>query len=266
MEYFATINGIPLHISDTKSGDKTILLLHGYLETLYIWEEFTSLLAPHFRVISIDIPGHGLSHTPAQNSMEFCAGIADALLETLKIKKAAILGHSMGGYVAIEAIKRYPDRFGALIMMHSSPFSDSDQKIEERKREIELIRQNKLMNIIKLSIPKMFASHNKSKMEEKILEIIETAEVHDPEGVITLIDAMMARIDNSDFLRTTTTPLFMIFGKHDNYIPAEAANDFLKTMKNPDFTFLENSGHSGFLEEPKYVAEKCIEFIKKCDL
>ena len=136
MEYFATINGIPLHISDTKSGDKTILLLHGYLETLYIWEEFTSLLAPHFRVISIDIPGHGLSHTPAQNSMEFCAGIADALLETLKIKKAAILGHSMGGYVAIEAIKRYPDRFGALIMMHSSPFSDSAQKIEERKREI----------------------------------------------------------------------------------------------------------------------------------
>ena len=58
----------------------------------------------------------------------------------------------------------------------------------------------------------------------------------------------------------------MIFGKHDNYIPAEAANDFLLTMKNPDFTFLENSGHSGFLEEPALVAEKCTEFIKKCDL
>ncbi|MHC1779859.1 MAG: alpha/beta fold hydrolase [Bacteroidales bacterium] len=266
MEYFATINGIPLHISDTKTGDKTILLLHGYLETLYIWEEFTSILAPYFRVVSIDIPGHGLSHSPAQNSMEFCAGIADALLEKLKIKKAAILGHSMGGYVALEAIKRYPDRFGALILMNSSPFADSSQKIEERKREIELIRQNKLMNIIKLSIPKMFATHNKSKMEEKILEIVETAEVHDPEGVITLIEAMMARTDNSEFLRETATPLFLIFGKHDNYISYDAANNYLLTMKNPNFIFLENSGHSGFLEEPKYVAEKCVEFVNKCDL
>jgi len=266
MEYFATINGIPLHISDTKSGEKTILLLHGYLETLYIWEELTSLLSPRFRVISIDIPGHGLSHSPAQNSMEFCADIANALMERLQIKKAAVMGHSMGGYVAIEAIKKYPERFGALIMMHSSPFADSPQKIEERKREIELIRQNKLMNIIKLSIPKMFASNNKSKMEEKILEIIETAEVHDPEGVISIIEAMMSRVDNSEFLRSTTTPIFMFFGKHDNYISSDAATSFLSTMKEPSFIFLENSGHSGFLEEPKFVTEKCTEFLNNCDL
>jgi pimeloyl-ACP methyl ester carboxylesterase len=266
MEYFKTVNGIPLHISDSKRGEKTIVLLHGYLETLYIWEEFTTLLSPEYRVISIDIPGHGLSASSDKFSMELCANLLNSLLESLKIEKAAVLGHSMGGYFAIEAVKMYPERFAALIMMHSSPFADSDEKKEERKREIELIRQNKLMNIIKLSIPKMFASHNKSKMEEKILEIIETAEVHDPEGVITTIEAMMNREDNSEFIRNTKTPVFMFFGNNDNYISCEAAKSFLSTMKDPTYTFLENSGHSGFMEEPKLTSEKCVEFLSKCKL
>ena len=61
MEYFAISNGIPVHILDTKKGDTTIVLLHGYLETLYIFNEFIELLEKKYRVIAIDMPGHGLS-------------------------------------------------------------------------------------------------------------------------------------------------------------------------------------------------------------
>ena len=72
MEYFAISNGIPVHILDTKKGEKTILLLHGYLETLYIYNEFIEILQKKYRVIAIDLPGHGLSGSDKEiNSMEF---------------------------------------------------------------------------------------------------------------------------------------------------------------------------------------------------
>ena len=61
MEYFVTCNGIPVHVSETGKGDKAIILLHGYLETLYIWEEFRSLLPDSSRIVSIDLPGLGLT-------------------------------------------------------------------------------------------------------------------------------------------------------------------------------------------------------------
>ena len=75
MEFFATAGTIPVHINDTKKGEKTIVLLHGYLETLYIWNEFVNLLAKEYRVISIDLPGHGLSCSGPVNSMEFMATV-----------------------------------------------------------------------------------------------------------------------------------------------------------------------------------------------
>ncbi|MDP3437554.1 MAG: alpha/beta hydrolase [Bacteroidales bacterium] len=261
MEYFSTINGLPIHISDTKEGESSIVLLHGYLETLYIWENLTSLLSKKMRVISIDIPGHGLSGSREVNTMEFCADVVNSLLENLKIEKASILGHSMGGYVALEAVKKYPQRFSSLIMMHSSPFADSPEKIDERKREILLIRQNKLLNIAKLSVPKMFAKQNVSKKEEKIFEIIEVAEIHDPEGVVAVVEGMMQRVDNTEFLKTTQTPVLYIFGKYDNYIPQEAALAFLEGLKEPHYLMLENSGHIGFEEETQLCLDKIVDFL-----
>ena len=58
MEFFATSNKIPVHISDSKNGDTVLVLLHGYLETLYIWEDFRSLLDSRIRTLAIDLPGH----------------------------------------------------------------------------------------------------------------------------------------------------------------------------------------------------------------
>ncbi|MFA6770028.1 MAG: alpha/beta fold hydrolase, partial [Bacteroidales bacterium] len=149
MEFFITCNGLPVHISDTKKGNDIIFLLHGYLETLYIWEEFISLLSPYMRVVSIDLPGHGLSGSYPINSMEYCSSTIVSVMDKLNIEKAWLMGHSMGGYVATESIKIFPDRFLGLIMMNSTPFGDSLEKKANRDREISLIKQNKLQSIIK---------------------------------------------------------------------------------------------------------------------
>ncbi|MEF9932330.1 MAG: alpha/beta hydrolase, partial [Bacteroidales bacterium] len=109
MEFFAISNGIPIHILDTKKGDTTILLLHGYLETLYIYTEFIELLQNKYRVIAIDLPGHGLSGSNKEiNTIDFSAAVAADVLNICKVNTPVyVAGHSMGGYVAQECIKLF---------------------------------------------------------------------------------------------------------------------------------------------------------------
>lgn len=262
MEFFATCKGIPVHISDSKKGEVTILLLHGYLETLYVWDDFTAKLLPKIRVISIDLPGHGLSGShKTSNSMEFSADVAKEVMDICKVETACIIGHSMGGYIAIEAVKRYPERFTSLILMHSGPHADSEEKKIDRRREIALINKSKLQAIAKMGIPKMFAHQNLRRMDEKIHEIIELTETHDPEGVVATLEGLMTREDNLEFLKKYTSPFLLVLGKHDFHIPEEKANLLIKELPDAQKLILEHSGHNGFLEETEIVQKRVLEFL-----
>lgn len=263
MEFFTTCKGIPIHISDNKQGDTTLLLLHGYLETLYVWEDFIHPLLQKLRIISFDLPGHGLSGSDKEcNSMEFCADIAEAVLAVCNVKSAFIAGHSMGGYVAIEAVKRYPEKFKGLILFHSGPSADSQEKKADRDREIALILKAKLQMIVKMGIPKMFAPENLRMMDEKIEEIIEISETHDPEGIVACLNGLKIREDNLEFLQNYSNPILLFFGKNDCHIPMEKANLLISLLPNAQYLILEHSGHNGFLEEPLVVQNRLIEFLE----
>lgn len=262
MEFFATCKGIPIHISDSKKGDITILLLHGYLETLYVWDDFIARLLPKIRIISIDLPGHGLSGShKTNNSIEFSAEVAKEVFDICKVEKACIIGHSMGGYIAIEAVKRYPERFTSLILMHSGPHADSEEKKIDRKREIALINKSKLQAIAKMGIPKMFAPENLRRMDEKIREIVELTETHDPEGVVATLEGLMSREDNMEFLKNYKSPFLLVLGKHDYHIPQERAHLLINELPNSEKLILEHSGHNGFLEETEIVQKRLLEFL-----
>lgn len=260
MEFFTTCNGLPLHVSDSKKGENTIILLHGYLETLYIWQDFAALLSSKYRVISIDLPGHGLSGTFPINTMENCAISIVCVMDKLKIEKAWLMGHSMGGYVAAETIKAFPNKFNGLIMMNSTPFADSPEKIVNRDREIELIKQNKLQSIVLLSVENMFAKENRSRFEEKILEITEIAEVHDPEGIVASIEGMKQRVDNTAYLSNCNLPILFIFGEKDNFISIESVQEIQSKITKATYVLLKNSGHNGFIEEPVECINNILKF------
>lgn len=262
MEFFISCNGLPVHVSDSKNGENVIILLHGYLETLYIWEEFTTLLSTNMRVVSIDLPGHGLSGSFPINTMEKCASTVTAVMDKLNIEKAWLLGHSMGGYVATQAIKDYKERFFGLIMMNSTPFADSAQKKTNRDREIALIKQNKLHSIVKLSVENMFAQENMSRFEEKILEIAEIAEVHDPEGIVSSLEGMKLRADNTEFLSNCKLPILFFFGEKDNFISIDVVKEIQLKVNHASYTLLKQSGHNGFIEEPQECANNILLFTK----
>jgi pimeloyl-ACP methyl ester carboxylesterase len=262
MEYFKICEGIPIYIYDSKKGEKTVVLLHGYLETNEVWAEFKELLKPHFRIIVIDLPGNGLSGTNDENSMEFMADVVAEVLNHSKINKVTVVGHSMGGYAALAFAEKYGELTEKLCLFHSTPNPDTEEKKQSRDREIALIEDDKLSLILQTNISNMFADDNLLRMEESIAMISENTIISEPKGIIACLKGMKSRKDMNPFLSGFDKPLLFIFGKKDKYIPETVALGLIEKFSNADSLILQNSGHAGFLEEPEISSQKLIEFIK----
>jgi pimeloyl-ACP methyl ester carboxylesterase len=267
MEFFATCNNIPVHISDTRSGKETLVLLHGYLETLSVWDDFVSLLDEDIRVIRIDLPGHGLSGThPVVNTVDFSAQVLHEALLKCGVEQSAIVGHSMGGYVALAFAAQFPEATQALCLFHSTPNPDPETKREARDREIALLRAGKLPLILSQSIPRLFAEENEARFKEKIEEMKETGEVHDPEGVIACLEGMKIRPDRNDFLMRFKQPLLFIFGQHDRHIPNETATALATKFPHAGVLYLPHAGHCGFIEEPQVAAGRLSALVRRVNI
>lgn len=261
MEYFAISNGIPVHILDTKKGDTTIVLLHGYLETLYIFNEFIEMLEKKYRIIAIDLPGHGLTGSDKEiNTMEFCAQTVADVLKKSGVEKAYIAGHSMGGYVAQNCVKMFPEMFQGIILLNSTPNADSPEKKSDREREIELVLAAKLGQLATISIPKMYAQSNLRTFDEKIEETIEITETHDPKGIVACIKGMMERADTKDVIKSTPKAMF-IFGTDDKFITEEIREKLIGEFPHVKSVVIPETGHNSFIEKPEEVMKAIEEFI-----
>jgi pimeloyl-ACP methyl ester carboxylesterase len=239
--------------------------LHGYLETLSVWDDFVTCLEKDYRIIRIDLPGHGLSGTAEINSVDFSAQAIYEALQKQQVRECVIGGHSMGGYTALAFAANYPDAVRGLCLFHSTPNADPPQKQEGRNREIALLREGKLSLVIRQGVPRMFADDNVPRFAEKIQEISEIAEIHNPEGLIACLEGMKRRPDRNEFLASFRKPALFIFGEKDRYISLETAQELSARFPQAQTLWLKNSGHNGFLEEPERTAEGFLKFLSSID-
>ena len=263
MEKFIVAGGCALRISDSgPKGDKTIVLLHGYLENLSVWDEFTDLLKSQVRVVALDLPGHGISQVQGPiHTMEFLADTVHAVLEELLIPKCTVIGHSMGGYVALAYAEKYPETLDGLVLFHSTPYPDSPEKKALREREVAAVAAGK-KELLSRTAPAMgFAPQNQSRFREEIEGLSELVMLTEEEGIEALLRGMAERKDRSEVLRNLRVPVLFIFGRGDQYIVAETAERMIREFPAAQVAWLEHSGHMGFVEEPEEAARILLEFV-----
>jgi len=262
MEKFITANDTALRISDSVKGETTLVLLHGYLESLDVWEDFSELLTSRYRVVAIDIPGHGISQIKGEiHTMEFIADVLHDVLKNLGIGKCFVAGHSMGGYAALAFAAKYPEILQGIILLHSTPNPDTPEKKENRRREIELIRQEKKELLAAMFAPKGFSPENRHRLADRIEELEEQITMTDDDGIIAILNGMMARADQNEMLRGLKSPQLLIFGTRDEFIPVETAESIIAAQPQAEVALLENSGHMGYMEEPEKTADAITAFI-----
>jgi pimeloyl-ACP methyl ester carboxylesterase len=241
-----------------------LVLLHGYLESLDIWDDFAALLQNHFRVIRMDLPGHGKSETVGGiHTMETMAESVIAVLDALAVDTFFLVGHSMGGYVTLAVAESHMNRLRGFCLFHSTPFSDTEEKKANRDREMELIQQGKKDWIINVNIPKGFADDNLEKFKVEVEKAKSIARQTPEEGIIYALEAMKQRKERIDVMNAGTVPFLWILGKKDNYINFQAAMDRVPLNKMGKLLLLKNSGHMGFIEEKDISAKQLISFFGK---
>lgn len=256
------INIGKLHYTDCGKGN-VIVLLHGYLESIEIWKNFAKELSKTYRVISIDILGHGKSKTFAEShTIELLTTTIYNLLKELNIEKCFMLGHSMGGYITLMFNKIFPEMLSGFSLFHSHPFADTDETKKKRMREIKFVRDGKKDLIATFNIPNAFASDNLISFKEEIEKAKDIALKTSEKGIIANLFAMMSRPDLSESLSKTKVPFLFIVGKKDKYIDYNTLVPQIKLPKNSQLVVLENSGHMGFIEESEKSLSVINQFIK----
>ncbi len=240
----------------------SITLLHGYLESKEIWNDFAQELSKKFSVTIIDLPGHGESesYNPA-NSMEIMAEAVNKVLTKLNIDKTFLIGHSMGGYAAMAFAEKYSDKLWALSLFHSAPFADSAATKINRDREIKLLLQGKKHLIYSQHFPKIFAKQNVDKFAAEIEQAKKLARSLPENNIIASLKGLKLRKDRALVLSELKVPFLYVAGKHDNFIPFEMRK-LLPYPKQYQIIELENSGHMGFIEETQKSVNAIETFAK----
>lgn len=262
-EKFIMAGPTALHVCDSQVGEHCVVLLHGYLESLLVWDDFVPLLYKQVRVVTLDLPGHGISVVEGEiHTMDFLADTVAAALKELGIERCTLVGHSMGGYVALAFCERHPEMLDGVVLFSSTPNADTPEKAENRKREIALVQAGKKDLLAQIAPAAGFAEQNRTRMQDAIEDLTEQVFITEEQGVIALLNGMTARKDQNQMLRDSKVRQLFIFGCKDSYIPQEAAEQIAANHPQAQIVWLQNSGHMGFLEEPEAAAQALLAFVK----
>ena len=248
MTTFIQANGQQIRFMDKGTGSP-LVLLHGFTESLEIWEDFANALEKDFRVIAIDLPGHGQTGQFGQShSMELMADVVKLVLDHLSVGSCVMIGHSMGGYVTLSFAEKYPHLVRAIGLFHSQAGADSEEARKNRVRMINILYSNRT-GFIRQFIPELFAPDNVPHYQEAIARLQELALLPPPEGIVAALRGMMERDDKTAFLSQTGIPVLFIAGKADLKIPLDLVLRHAALPDNAEVVILGNAGHMGFIEE-----------------
>ncbi len=226
----------------------TLVLLHGFLEDMDIWQKFSKHLSKKFKVILIDLPGHGNSEMLAEtHGMDLMADSVNAILEYLGIKKSVMIGHSMGGYVALAYADKYLGKLNGLGVFHSHALADNTEAKINRGRAIQVVKNNH-KDFISAFIPDLFTRKNQDLLANEIKQLQKASRKMSKEAVIASLEGMRHRTDKLKLLSSMRIPMLFIIGKQDPRTPIDKILQQIALPKHAEVLLLDDVAHMGYLE------------------
>ena len=245
------------------TGQKAIFLLHGFLENRGIWKFLCDdeHLQKKFRFYLIDYLGHGTAPKvhEAINSFEPVARQLEQLITTENLTSSAIIGHSMGGYVALECLSLFPEKLSGICLYHSTSHADSVEKQQTRLQAAALLRSAP-GKFIAASIPGLFHPNRKAELAAAIENSKAEALKTDPESAAISVLAMKNRPSHAPLLEQYPSKIWYIGGEADPLFSAEQVQSETALLPKDHIFMLPNSGHMSYAEEPA-AAKMALESV-----
>ncbi|MCA0932546.1 alpha/beta fold hydrolase [Lutimonas saemankumensis] len=249
-----------VHYSDTGHG-KALVFLHGFLENAAMWEKVTLPLKQNFRIICIDLLGHGKTQNLGYiHSMEDQAKLVIFVLSHLGIERFSLIGHSMGGYISLAISELIPKRVDRLCLMNSTALADTEEKKINRDRGIAAVKQN-YKTFVRLAIPNLFSEENRTVFLGEIKEITDQALKMSAQGIIASLEGMKVRPDRTNIISKESLPVLMIIGKKD---PALDYQSLLDQSRHKNVTaVIFDDGHMSHIENERDLTSAFSEWFSK---
>ena len=243
------VNGIQLAYERRGNGTP-LVLLHGFPLDHHLWDEVAPFLEDTFDVILPDLRGFGSSTAlDSPSSMDDYASDIAGLLDYLNIQKAAIVGHSMGGYVALAFARLYPERVRGLGLVSSQVLADAPERKEGRYKSAADVEANGVGNVVEAMTPKFtnddkLQSYARSSMERQPAA-----------AYISALKAMAERADSTSLLSSFQFPVVVIHGDADSLIPIDRAREVKAALPQAYLVEIGGAGHIPMMEAKEKTAE-----------
>jgi 3-oxoadipate enol-lactonase len=258
-----TVNDLTVSYNDEgESGAPVIIFIHGFPFNKSMWDKQFKALKENYRVIAYDVRGHGNSDAGKGDfSIELFANDLLSFMDALKIDKAMLCGLSMGGYIALNAVENYPDRFDALILSDTTCVADTPEAKEKRLKAIESIKKSGVEKYAEESIKNLFAPESLSTKKEEIAAVREMIVNTSKQSLYKTLKAFYERKETCSKLHDINVPVLIMVGKEDKITPPEAAQMMHEKIEDSVLYIIEQAAHLSNIENPFDFNNQLEEFF-----
>jgi 3-oxoadipate enol-lactonase len=255
------INGVQLHWREAGAGD-AVVYIHGFPFHSAMWNSQLGAVAPGWRFIAPDLRGFGESEAgKTLFTMDLFADDVVALLDYLHIDQAVICGLSMGGYVALSLINRYPNRVRALVLCATRASADNPEGKKGRLELAARARREGTQPVIVSMLPKLVAGATRIQRPQVFAQVKAMMEATPPETMARALEAMANRRDHTKSLNKIAVSTMIVRGDQDEIIPKGDVELIARTVRGTRHDVIQNVGHLPNLEAPDVFNKTLYQFL-----
>ncbi|QKZ14428.1 alpha/beta fold hydrolase [Spirosoma sp. KUDC1026] len=233
----------------------TLVLIHGHGVDASIWNGIDADLVSVMPVLKPDF-----SRLTTRTTIEGYAEELMNYLRTVQAHRVVLVGHSMGGYMALAFAERYPALVAGLVLYHSTATADTAERKEQRQKTIGELREQGSAPFIEKQMPKMVAA---SYPAEKIEPLIDQYRALPANALAVGMTAIMGRPDRTHILREATVPMRLVLGKEDQVIPCEKTQQLADLSEQIDLALIDQAGHLSMVEQPEASVNALRSFLDR---
>lgn len=245
-------------------GARAVVLLAGFPLAREIWDVTARRLASARRVVRPDLRGMGASSVAdGPYLMETLAGDVAAVLDALGIERATIVGHSLGGYVALAFARMFVERLDGLALVCSRLAADTPDQARSREMLAErLARENTSDVLVFAYVERLLSTSTRTQRPEIAGRVIDIVKKIDPRGAAAMLRGMAMRGPSDDIAPELKIPVLVLAGGEDEVVPLAESRAVAATFPHATLAIEERSGHLPMLEEPERTASLLADWLK----
>lgn len=258
---FKSASGLKCSFDKRGAGEK-VLLVHGFCEDGFIWQETAGRLVSKYELIIPDLPGFGASAIPPDGfTMKDYAAWLNELVDELWDEPCWFIGHSMGGYIGLAYADFFQDKLKGLALVNSHVFADNKEKKAARVKFIEFLKQHGPEPVLKELYQNLFTPEYLNQHPERLATLMDRARNFRADGIIRAAEAMMQRPNRLELWSKLELPCLVLAGKQDPLIPESRSIEQASKGNEVMIEIINDMGHMGPIEQPETVAEILDSFL-----